>query len=278
MPLQDGTASPQDWDQQIGAIQEMLAASSGWEQKKLQAQMKDAQEGRANAMKIAQLQSETSRYGVDASREVALKQLKQRAFEFERTHALDIANTATEYLSTPDRFFQGGDFLSMTQRAAQGRGPAAYGSEGRPTPKTMADFNQLYTGGGSPDGPPAPVPSGGAGIYGGGNAAAASTASSGGGGGGGGAAQADPRQQAVQAIFKNIPPSQGAGADEMDFAALTAAKALYESNLRPDVIPRMRPGQKAMTVSAGKRLGYHVPDWLAQQARNMPGQQSVRRA
>jgi hypothetical protein len=284
--VRSDTASPEDWDAQIATIQAMMQASSGWEQKKLQAQMEDAEKGRANAYKIAQLSASTSRYGTDAAKETAMAQLKQRAHEFEQTHALDIAKTATEYLSTPDRFFQASDFLSMTNRAAQGQGPAPYGANGSPTPKTMADWNTLYTGGGSPAGSPAPVPSGGkTSIYsgggGGGSAAPAAVTDGGGSGGGGGATaqqQNDPRMGAVQAVFKAMPPSEGGGMDDTDYAALTAAKAIYESPLRPGTLERMRPGQQAMLASAGKRLGYHVPDWQAQYNRNKPGQKSVRLA
>lgn len=269
-----GSVSPEQWDQHIQTIQQAISASSGWETKKLEAQMKDAQEGRANAYKIASLQAATSRYGTDAARETAMAQLKQRAAEFERTHALDIAKTATEYLSTPDRYFQASDFLSMTNRAAQGQAPRPYAYGTAPTPKTMADFNTLYTGGGSPEGAPAPVPSGGGGIYGGSGAPAAAAASA----GGGAQAQTDPRQQAVAQVFKNLPPSEGQGLDDMDYAALTAAQAIYQSNLRPGTLERMRPGQRAMLGSAGKRLGYDVQDWQTQQRRNGVGQQSVRAA
>jgi hypothetical protein len=273
------TASPQQWEQIVNDLAAARVATSGWEQKKLDAQIKDAMEGRENAYKIAQLQASTSRYGTDAARETAMAQLKQQAKQFEATHALDIAKTATEYLSTPDRYFQASDFLGMTNRAAQGAGPRPYGYYGSPTPKTMGDFNQLYTGGGSPEGSPAPVPSGGTGIYGGGGAPS----------GGGGSALAavadggtkpptDPRQAAVQQVFKNLPPSEGQGLDDMDFAALSAAQAIYGTNLRPGVLERMRPGQQAMLGSAGRRLGYDVKDWQAQYNRNRPGQQSVRSA
>ena len=269
-------AAPEAWDAKMAEIMEgLLNASSEWEAKKFEAQLKDAEAGRANAMKIAKLQSETSRYGMDLARKTALDQLKENARQFDRRHALDIATTATEYLSTPDRYFQATDFLSMTNSVAGGQAqrPYAYGTA--PTPKTMQDFNALYTGGGSPDGDAARVPTGGAGVYGssgrassGGTAAPRSTTDSG----------SDPRVAAVQGIFKNIAPSEGGGLDDLDYAALDAARAIFQSNLRPKDLAQMRPGQAAMLGSAGQRLGYYVPDWLKQQERNAIGQQSVRRA
>jgi hypothetical protein len=138
--------------------------------------MKDAQAGRANAYKIAKLQADVSRYGIDMQRKTALDQLKENARQFDASHALEMerfafdkekfgkefgleekkfglnyADTATEYLSSPDRFAQGMDFRLMADRALIGangggetpQGPQPYGSGVTFTPKTEQDFAVL---------------------------------------------------------------------------------------------------------------------------------------
>lgn len=83
--------SPQQWDQYVNDIQQALQASSGFERVKLQRQYEDAEAGRQNAYKIAKLQSDTSRYGTDASREVQLAQLKESQRQFDARHGLEMA-------------------------------------------------------------------------------------------------------------------------------------------------------------------------------------------
>jgi hypothetical protein len=152
---QGAGAYAESYDQYVGEIQNALQQTSGFERMKLQAQLEDAEKGRANAYKMAQLTAETTRYGIDAQRATAMAQLKENARQFDATHALDMqkfgvayAGAATEYLSTPDRFFQAADFINMSGRAlgrtADGsQGPQPYLANGQPTPKTEADFAAL---------------------------------------------------------------------------------------------------------------------------------------
>lgn len=249
------------WNEQIAILSAALAASSGLNRMQIEAQIEDAKKGRDNQMKIAQLQAETSRYGTDAQTAATLATLKQRAHEFELTHALDVqkvglqrAQTATDYLSTPDRFIQAADYLNMSSRVLAGQGgPSPYGSTGTPTPKTEGDFAVLEQGG-------IPGASGGA---------AAAGAAAGGTGG-------DARQKALAAIHKAYTPSNGLGMNENDLAVLDSTAAILKLGLAPGQYEAMRPGQQAIFGSAAKRLGYDPKDWLADRAASLPGQGSAR--
>lgn len=259
-----------DWDRYIAYLQEALQASSGYQRMVLEKQYEDAERGRQNAYKIARLQAETSRYGTDVNREVELARLKENARQFDANHGLemqklglDYARTATDYLSTPDRYFQAGNYLNFASRVLAGQpGAAPYGSVGTPTPKTSQDF-AILAGGGIP----------GTGQGGSAQDVANRAASAGGAG-------ADDRVRAVQALTKALPPSAGDGLDPTDFAVLGAVHQLYNRNLTPQqyLTIEANPDLKAMTASGGRRLGYNPDQWEAQQRRNLPGQGSVRAA
>jgi hypothetical protein len=183
---------------------------------------------------------------------------------------LDYAKTATDYMSTPDRYFQAADYTNMGRQALAGQGPAPYAASGSPVAKTTDDFAVLagyrMPGEGDPQ------------AYAGGTSSFNEAP------GGGGANRStdqgtDPRLKAVRGVFEAIPPSNEYGLNDNDFAALQAAKAIYSSKgLKPGTLERMRPGQLAMNRSAGARLGNYVPDWEADYRAYGVGQGSVRAA
>jgi hypothetical protein len=288
-------AGPEAWGATIaGLINEMNSAVSGLERRKLEAQIKDAEEGRRNAMNIARLQSQTSRYGTDKQFEATMAGLKQRAHEFEQTHALELkkfglnyAQVATEYLSTPDRYFQAGDFMNMAGRVfANQPGVAPLGATGTPTPKNEPDFAVLANGGnplnpGSAPGPtqtgtaprPAAAPGPTAAAAGASAAPASAPVSAQGSGAG-----TDERVKAMTAVLKATPPSGVQGLNDTDYSVLQAIKHIAELPQRPGVLANMRPGQQKMLTSGLSRLGYYAPDWWEDQKRTLPGQGNVRAA
>ncbi len=75
--------------------------------------------------------------------------------------------------------------------------------------------------------------------------------------------------------MKTIPPSAGEGLTANDFAALNAAQEIFSTNLQPGSLERMRPGQRAMLGSAGRRLGYDVKDWETDYRRSAPNRGSA---
>lgn len=280
-----GTASSSDYatlmqqiQQQIQPVLAAIQAGAGGDLKykydALKAQYDDAAKARDNALKLERLRDETSRYGVDAQRQTAMAQLEENARQFDATHGLelqklgvDTARVATDYLSTPDRYFQAGNYLDFVGRALgkttpYSMGAAPYGVNGQPTPKTWNDFAALsaYT---TPNG-------------------AASAAQPTGGGGGGGAPAptdgSDPRAKVLQTMVKALPPSAEDGLNDTDAAVLRAAQALYSTRLTPQAYQSLKsdPDLLGMTKSAGARLGYNPDAWLAQQNRNLPGMGSVR--
>jgi hypothetical protein len=339
---QGAAAYASQYDQYVQDVGAALQASSGLEREKLAAQLKDAEAGRANAYKIAKLQADVSRYGIDMQRKTALDQLKENARQFDASHALEMerfsfekdswakefglsyADKATEYLSTPDRYFQGADFRSMADRALTGaygggetsQGPLPYGAQGQPTPKTEADFAVLasygqpgsnasagwYPGAGAapasppPSGPSSPQMGGQTSVPAGGSSDLVQSALDGpsawtpGNGaatepqfttqpvnGDGTARPApDPRAKVLKTMIDAMPPSATAGYDANDLAVMQAARAIYSTNLQPGALQRMRPGQRSILASAGKRLGYDVKDWEADVAGYAPNQRSVR--
>ncbi len=321
-----------DWDQYVGQIQQALQASSGLEREKLEAQMKDAAAGRANAYKIAQLQADTSRYGIDMQRKTALDQLKAHARPFDMNHAfekekfaktfgLSYAEKATDYLSTPDRFAQGMDFRAMADRALQGMGPQPYGTGVQFQPKTEQDFAVLASYGmgntpassawSPPRADPAPEPSTLITTPSGGTVGSTPTptvpnsspdspmytnrSSPNGGAGPTGTAPystqpvnepadqttgqpaPDPRIKILKTMVDAMPPSQTPGYDANDLAVMKAAQALYSTNLKPGVLQRMRPDQRAIYSSFIKRSGRSWADYADDVASYAPNQQSVRR-
>jgi hypothetical protein len=83
------TNGPQQWDQYIETLTQAMAASSGFERTKLNAQVNDAKKARQNALQIAQLNAETQRYGYDQSRQNIIDQLKENARQFDQNHDLE---------------------------------------------------------------------------------------------------------------------------------------------------------------------------------------------
>lgn len=278
-PAGPGNITVEQWEQYIAVLTQYWQQSSGFEQRKLEEQIREAERGRQNAWQIAQLQSETSRYGVNVQQQTALAQLKENARQFDQTHkiemqrlGLDYADKAAQYLSTPDRYFQADDYMDMAGRVMAGKGgPRPYGATGPVTAKTEADFAVLsgFGRGGGGSGMQTNVGGYGGQVRGGGSAVADAP---------NGAAPVDPRTGVLKKMIDAIPPSQSGGMDDNDFAVLTAAKALYSTNLRPGEWERMRPGQQAVTRSAGAKLGIYTPDWEADYKRSLPGQGNVRRA
>jgi hypothetical protein len=294
----------------------------------------------STSIKVAQIGAQTQRYGIDVGRQNILDQLKENARQFDANHALDMerfgldkqkhaetirefdvntgleqekiglqraglnldfAKTATDYLSSPDRYFQAGDYLNMASRAMNGLGNQPYGTWGTsgdtqvaPTPKTQADFAALagYDLSGTSGAPaagtpaaaaPAPAPAAAPAADGTPAPAAAPAATPGAampqvpGAVPANATANDPRLKALQAMFNAVPPSGDYGLNDDDWAVLNAAKSLMAAR-RPGTWERMRPGQQALTVSAGRRLGADPNDVIANlQSANL-GQGSVRAA
>lgn len=252
-------ATVSDWDRYIATIKQAMAEAAGWEREKKRLELEDAIKGRENAMAIAQLQAETSRYGTDVQAQTSMAQLLENARQFDANHGLDVIKTGVEYLSTPDRAFMYGDFQDAMSRAGEGLGPRPYGATGTPHMKTWEDFAALS----GFDSLPA-VQNG---------QSAQMTASQGGGGAGSPGQGSDLRVKAAMGILKAIPPSDGMGHDDDDFAALNAIQNVFSAS-KPGSYERLRPGQQKMFAAGLSRLGYYAPDALKQMRRNAPGQQS----
>lgn len=274
-----GMITPEMWDKYVASVKAAMAESAGFQREQLSAQLQDAEAGRANAYKIANLQAKTQRYGIDVNSRDEMRKLEENARQFDQTHALDMqkfgldvsrfgleqqrfgldyARGLTDYLSTPDRFAQANDYVQAAGRALQGLGPQPY-SGGTFTAKTPEDFAALAAGK-----PIAGAPYGQAAS---GNLAtdmqnaATSTA-------------VDPRTKALKAIVDAVPPSDNPGMDPNDWAVATAFKALYGTGRQPisGTYQRMSPGQQAITRSEAQRAGMYAPDFVAAQTRNMIGQ------
>jgi hypothetical protein len=265
----------QDYDAEIGHIQQQLQEAAGsddeYRNRALQAQMKSAQEARANAMKIAQLQASTSRYGIDAQSATAMRALKENARQFDAQHGLDIAKAYTAFASTPDLMFARNDFMSAMGRVGQGLTPQpAITQSPGPQAKTWQDFSALaqYNGSQVPG-----AESGG----GGGGAAQPSAAPGGSGLAANGTEQAkpppDPRLQAAGAIMKALPPSETPGADGQDWNAINAIVEMYKSG-KPGVEARLGPARTKIAMAGLARQGYDPALISEEYNRSLPGQLS----
>ena len=253
------------WDAKVKEVTDALAKASGWEREKLRLELEDALKGRENAYKIAELQSNTSRYGTDKNYDAQMARLTEDSRQFDLNHGLDrdrlqldVVKTGVDYLSTPDRAFMYGDLQEGLGRAGLGLGPQPYGTNGQPHMKTWEDFAALSGFGANPA-----VQAGQSGAT---MAATGAGAAPPGGGG-------DPRVKAATGILKAIPISDGQGMDDDDFAALNAIENVFRAS-KPGSYERMRPGQQAMFRAGLGRLGYWGPDALKQMRRNAPGQQA----
>lgn len=239
------------WDIYTKAISDAYAASSGWTRTQLEAQMDDAKKGRENAYKIAELSANTSRYGTDRNYDVQMAQLRQNQVQFEQNHGLEMAKAYTQYASTPDQVFAMNDFKSALGRVGQGFSPAPMAEQGSPKAKTYEDFAALtnYKSGG-----------------GGGRASAS-----------GGGATTDARLKAMKAVSDAMPPSDGQGHDEQDWAAIDAIKQLYFAG-RPGEVERLGAPRRKIAQAGLARAGYDVASVENQRMRGLPGQGSVRAA
>ena len=75
----------------------------------------------------------------------------------------------------------------------------------------------------------------------------------------------------MRGIIDAIPPSDGQGMDDDDFAALAAVENVFRAS-KPGSFARMRPGQQKAFAGGLSRLGYYAPDAIADMRRNDPGQ------
>lgn len=250
------------YDKYIATLTRAWEESSGLQRRQIESQIEDAKKGRENAMEIAQLQAQTTRYGTDVQASTRMAELRQNQAQFDQTHGLDVAKAYTEYASTPDRYFQLGDFTDALSRTGAGMGPRRYGATGTPQAKSWEDFAALQ-GFNTPAVQAGRSQSGGGGPQ-------ASGAGSGGGG-------SDPRISAASAIMKAIPPSEGDGYDQSDWSALNAIQSVYQAR-KPGSFERLRPGQQKMFASGLSRMGYYAPDAIEDMRRAAPGQKSVRLA
>lgn len=264
-----GSSDTERWDAYIATIKQAMAAAAGWEREKLRRQYEDAVKGRENAYRIAELSAQTSRYSTDAQTASELRRLKEDQRQFDANHGLeqqkfglDVVKTGVDYLSTPDRAFMFGDFNEGMARIGMGSSPTPYGTGAQPHTKTWEDFAALSGFGNLPA-----VQNG---------QSAQMTAQQGGGPAAPGSGS-DPRVKAAMGILKAIPPSDGAGHDEDNWAALGAIENVFRAS-KPGSLERMRPGQQKMFAAGLSRLGYYAPDAIEQMRRNNPHQGSVRSA
>lgn len=268
------------YNKAIAAQTALLQQTSGVQRRQIEAQIEDLKRGRDNAMEIARLQAQTSRYGTDQQTQTRMAELRQNQAQFDQTHALDlqrfgldtqrfgldVAKAYTDYAATPDLTFQRGDLMEGLERAGVGLGMSPYGSTGTPQQKTWADFAALsgfstpavqanqstqQAGAGAPG-----APSGGQGE---------------------GQQDKDPRVGAAMGILKALPMSEGDGLDQSDFAALNAVRNVISAR-RPGTLQKFRPGQRSAFFSGAKKLGYYAPDLEADMIRSGIGQRSSRLA
>jgi hypothetical protein len=255
-------------DAYIAQVQAAMAASAGWEREKFRRQLEDAVEARKQARELAMLQDQTQRYGIDVGSRDRMAQLAETVRQFDLNHGLEVqklgldrARTATDYMATPDRWAQAGNYLALSGRVlADQDGAGTYGSAVQPRPNTESDFAVLASGG-NPNA---------------GRGSAVEAATSGGGGGAG----ADMRQKALKAVISDYQPSNGVGLDENDYAVLNASRAIMNMNLTPKQQQTINsnPEYRAILGSNLKNLGQNPDAWFKSQRQTLPGQQSARYA
>lgn len=269
-----------EWDRKVAQIQAALTQSAGFERIKLERQLEDAEQGRKNAWRIAQLSAETSRYGTDVNRETELARLKETARQFDANHGLDqqklglnVAEAYTRYASTPDQMFMLRDFEEGLARTGAGQNVQPYASGGNvPQAKTWEDFAALS---GYEQMPAVRMGMAGARAPGAApNMTGATTDAPP--GPSGEAAAPDPRIKAARAIMEAVPPSDDDGMDDNDWAGMTALQSLYRARRQPGFLQRLRPGQQAAFGGMLARGGLYAPDALADIQRSGIGQKSPR--
>jgi hypothetical protein len=266
-----------DYSEGSPYIQSLMAGineAQGSQKRALEAQMKNASAARENAMKIAQLQASTSRYGIDAQSATAMRALKENARQFDASHGLEIAKAYTAFASTPDLMFARNDFMAGMSRVGQGLNPAGIHSQGTPQAKTWQDFSALAQYNGSQ------VPGADSGGGGGGGGTSQAASSGGSGLAANGAEQAkappDPRIQASTAIMKALPPSESPGADGQDWNAINAIVEMYKSG--NPAIGKLTASQQKIGMAGLARAGYDPIRVQEDYLRTRPGQGSPVRA
>lgn len=247
-------------------FQEAAGNDDEYRMKALEGQLKSAEAARQNAMKIAQLQASTSRYGIDAQSATAMRALKENARQFDAQHGLEIAKAYTAFASTPDLMFARNDFVDAMGRVGQGLSPqASITRNPGPVAKTYEDFSALAQYNGSQ------VPGASSDGGGGGGSSQPAAAS-----GGGGEAK-DPRIAAANAIVKALPPSDNQGHDGQDWAAINAMRSLYSSG-RPGIEARLGASRTKTGLAAIARAGFDPNLVHEEYTRALPGQGSPIRA
>lgn len=282
-----GVVTPDQWAQYIETLKQAYQASSGFERTRLKAQYDDAEKGRQNALQIARLQADNSRYGTDVGRQTEIDRLKENARQFDANHGLDVrkadldeAQLIATQRSQPNRLFQTMDLEQALTGIRSGQRattmPMTTGIAAVDGLSTDYRGNPYLRGGdaGGREGT----------GYGGDPTAGAGSvlngASAGGPSGTGmtTGVQMDPRVKAIKGIVDALPPSATEGLDSTGVAALNAAFALYHAptSIRPGTLESLSPTQQATFKSAGDRLqrytGLSSDDLMDRYYRQAPGQ------
>jgi hypothetical protein len=274
MSDQDAAEMVRRYDAYVEDLKRTADESSGFARMVALRQLDDAVKGREVQREIADIQARSSRYGVDVTSRDRLRALKEEARQFDLKHGLEIekvalqrAETATNFLATPDRYAQAGNFLALSGRVAANQpGGGTYGSAVAPRPNTMQDYAVLESG----QNPYA-------------NRGSAVDAATGGGAGAtpaAGGAGADARQKALKAIISGYTPSQGVGVDQNDWAVLGASHAIMNMNLNPQQQATIGSNKEYQAIlgSNMKNLGANPDSWWQKQQQSLPGQGSARLA
>jgi hypothetical protein len=275
---EDAQKWAESYDAAIATNQQALQQTAGLERRQIEAKIEDLKAGRENAMKIAQLQAETTRYGYDQSRQSEIDRLKENQRQFDQTHALDLqkfgldtqrfgleqqrfgldtARAYTDYAKTPDMRWSANDFDQAIGRVGLGLQPqtiaSRYAAGDRPQPKTWEDFSVLANYGPNGSGTGIMAPGGTADAP----AGAPADTSQGGSAGGATGSTTDPRVTAANAVMKAIPPSPGVGHDDNNWAALNAIEKLYFSGDTPaGAVQQLGPARQKIALAGLARKGY----------------------
>ena len=145
--------STADYDDEIAAVSDALQHATGFQQLKLAARLRDAQDARENALQLMQLQDEATRPGFSADRQFVLGLLEQRAAGFDVTHTPFAVNQP--YHRTPSAHDGAARSGAGPPAAGAGSTPrAAYGTP-RPMPTAPDAWDER-----DPVGVPGPYPAG----------------------------------------------------------------------------------------------------------------------
>lgn len=259
--------TPEQYAQALQQAKDFLRYQAGgatpFERQVQQEKIADLEKGYANSLKIAQLQGDNQRYGVDQSRQTALDQLKQNDRQFAANHDLAVRNAdvseaqlISSQRSEPNRLFQ-------TMDLEQALGTIRNGGRAQTMPMStgVAAVDGLST-----DYKQNPyLAGGGTGSSGGGSVSASSTPTA-----------TDPRLTAANAVMKALPPSATQGLDPTGVSALNAVYHLYNAPLKPGTLESLSPTQRAGLQSGSQRVqqytGRSYDDLLSGYQRSLPGQ------